>query len=404
MCRHFREKGRNRRIRQVMEPPWVHSGTSVRGWKPSSKDCPTTWPSSSQSNKKRRVIRTAILKTTTGKWTDCGTRRRNRVQPRKIPTGEQPRDKKLKILKPQVSKIKLLAPTLFVKQSKSGHYKRGGERAHVARLCLHHTVDALTLSVSPPFSDTSEEVNQSQPVDNELLELLGEDPTTEVAIKPQFHEKLSIRWNNSLGNGIKKETKRTLLKKYSRSGDCEFEPPALNLEVKVQINEAARKRDAYYCGYHTSIGSATAALGAAITMVLTDNFEKRKLLELMGDSGSLLTDLHHQLTSARRALILPGIDKKVKDVFERSEPGKKLFGDGLGDELKAAKAMEKLVITHKPAPQPKPQGNWKGPSGKETPRTPGNTQPKETQQQPFKKKGNKSKQWNNTKPEAPKTQ
>lgn len=204
------------------------------------------------------------------------------------------------------------------------------------------------------------------------MALLGEDPSTKSSKDLQLHEQLVSRWSYVIKKGLKKENKRSLLGKYSRSGNCDLEPLLLNPELDATLNESSKKRDGYFTEYQRSVGSAIAAVGATISLCLNDSqgsIDRHMLLESLGDAGSLLTDLHHNLTVSRRYLILPNMDKKVRELLVKSETDKWLFGDNLSEKLKSATAAERLglVLRTQPAAQKKAlvsrvSGNSKGPS------------------------------------------
>lgn len=153
-----------------------------------------------------------------------------------------------------------------------------------------------------------------------------------------------------------------------------MEPPLLNPELEISLNETARKRDGYFIDYQKSVGSALISIGAAISLCLEDKqipVEQHRVLESLCDAGSLLADLHHHLTRSRRLLIIPSLDKKAKEVLGKSEPDKFLFGENLTENLKAVKSAERLGLALRTQPSqvrkpsvPTASENWRGPSRK----------------------------------------
>lgn len=85
------------------------------------------------------------------------------------------------------------------------------------------------------------------------------------------------------------------------------------------------------------------AVGNAMTIRMQkDEVDKLNLLQFISDAGHLLTELHHNQTSARKAFILACLDKKIKTLLEKTDSGKFLFEDSLSDKVNEAKALEKL--------------------------------------------------------------
>lgn len=59
------------------------------------------------------------------------------------------------------------------------------------------------------------------------------------------------------------------------------------------------------------------------------------------DAGRLLSDLHHLLSVARRGFFTTGLNKTVKNLADRAVIDTYLFGETFGEQLRAAKAIEK---------------------------------------------------------------
>lgn len=204
----------------------------------------------------------------------------------------------------------------------------------------------------------------------ELVELLGPNPMDSNAIKVNFHPELVTRWGHGLKNGIKREERRKALEKYSLAGNCDLETPLVNLEISSSMNETSRNRDGYTVDYQTQLGSAIAAVGKLISEALVAGIteDNKPLVGALSDIGVILVGLHHQMSLSRRILILKGVDKLHFDIMKKLPIEHHLFGDNLGDVLKAAGVAIKLGLGMKPTPQNKPggsfSGNGKTPSGK----------------------------------------
>lgn len=211
-------------------------------------------------------------------------------------------------------------------------------------------------------------------IDEEALAILGKDPSLETPREVMLHPDLASRWKAFIVSGVDKETRGELLKNYPRGGNCPLEPPILNPEFISSLNETAVKRDKHFTDSQCLIGSAMSALGSAITLLLDERKEgvdRNELLKFMCDAGKLLADLHHKESTARKAYILPGLDKKAKTLLGKTQTDRYLFGEDLSEKLKSAKAMEKAGLDLKLQPaistQPKipfkksNSVNWKSP-------------------------------------------
>nr|XP_046491856.1 uncharacterized protein LOC124223672 [Neodiprion pinetum] len=161
-----------------------------------------------------------------------------------------------------------------------------------------------------------------QKLDEETLKLLGDNASSAAANEVQFHPELASRWKNWIRGGISKENKKELLDKHTRTGNCPLEAQRLNPEVSASLNETSKRRDKHFADSQNTIGSALSAIGTAATLILNEKenegLDRMQILELLLDAGKLLSEGHHQEAVARRAYILPFLEKKAKAVLENS--------------------------------------------------------------------------------------
>lgn len=233
------------------------------------------------------------------------------------------------------------------------------------------SVEEVEKSTAESQSSTGADEQSAQSFDEETRRILGIDTQPE-APKLQLHASLAENWTKWIAEGLKKDDHAELLAKYSRTGNCNLEAPKLNPEVAASLFETAVKRDKYLMNAQNIRGSAMAALGTGISLLLTpneDGVDEYKLLECFADAGRLLACAHRLDTISRKAIIVPSLDKKVKAILDDTKSDVFLFGDNLTEKLKAAKIIEKTSLELKPATQKQPQqgnssGNWKGPPAK----------------------------------------
>lgn len=218
---------------------------------------------------------------------------------------------------------------------------------------------------------TSEPTEEFPELDSETLQLLSDDEEADKGKKSNLHPKLASTWQKILSEGLKREKKMALLDKYLRSGNCPFQTPKLNIEIEASIKEASVKRDRFFAADLDLCGSSLAALGSGISMIFngsTQEIDTKELLTRLIESGKLMCELHNQLIKARKAFLYPCVDKKARQILDKTQHGEFLFGPDLSQKIKTAKAVEKLGLSLKqPTAEKKPTFqassslNWRGP-------------------------------------------
>lgn len=210
-------------------------------------------------------------------------------------------------------------------------------------------------------------------LDDETLRILGLD-TSITAPELQLNSSLANNWQKWIEGGLKREEQAEVLAKYSRKGNCHLEAPKINPEVIASLFESAIKRDKYLMNAQNIRGSALAALGTGITLLLSpkeEGIDEYQLLECLADAGRLLTCAHRLDTITRKALITPYIDKKMKSMLDETKPDVFLFGENLAERIKSSKLIEKAGLELKSQPtvanlsmRAPTMGNWRGPPAK----------------------------------------
>lgn len=202
-------------------------------------------------------------------------------------------------------------------------------------------------TVTPVIDNTKqvESTSEVTKLDEELEGVLGEDPTNPNKKVVNVHPSLVPRWSTWLTEGLPEDTKKELKDKYPLTGNVRLEAPELNEEIVSTLNEAGTKRDQLFVAEQNLVGSALSALGEAITMILKDEEEpvdQLQLLEKLSDGGKLLSQLHFQVSSARKSFIAPVLTKPMKELLQKTKPGTLLYGEKLSEKIKTAKSVEKI--------------------------------------------------------------
>ncbi|XP_044587765.1 uncharacterized protein LOC123267280 [Cotesia glomerata] len=256
------------------------------------------------------------------------------------------------------------------------------ESAHVLKSAdspkqsgVSKTPDESELSKLPKTPEiTDSNVPGNKKLEDEIMEILGEDHQAEDPQVGTLHPEIATRWSNYINEGLKKELKSELLSKYPRASNCQLEAQVLNPEISATMQDAALKRDKYASEIQKTIGSAMLVLGMGISLLLDEKDEgvdRKQLLQYLSDAGKLIAEAHHREAVTRRSFILPGMEKNIKEVLEKSKMDKFLFGEGLSEKIKSTKTIEKVAAEMKPKPTTKKlplknsdQLNWKTPSSK----------------------------------------
>ncbi|EZA52647.1 hypothetical protein X777_08538 [Ooceraea biroi] len=178
-------------------------------------------------------------------------------------------------------------------------------------------------------------------LDEETLKILGDEPLKSQE-ELKIHIGLANRWNPWLQQGLKKEIRNELLRKYPRVDFCSLEPPILNQELST-LNPNILKKDRYFTFTQNLAGSALLALAPVITdLVSRKTAGSRKMLENLWDAAQLLAEIQHSQTIARKAYILPSVSKQIAEQWVKRKVDKYLFGENLGDRIKEIKMINKL--------------------------------------------------------------
>lgn len=235
--------------------------------------------------------------------------------------------------------------------------KESGERypRDASRSSRRHSSDRER-SLSAQESEKEKSPEKPTPADGKVpialnastLDLLGDDPSKYEQTGPDIHLAVAERWEKILRDGLPKEQKRDLQEKYPTIGNCRLtKAPKLNLEVKAALSALAIKKDTYQFSAQNQLGAGINAIGAALTEVLKaessteQTIDTSKFIERLADAGRILSDLHHDMSKARRSFIVPALNAIVKSIADDSAIDSLLFGENFSENLKAAKATEK---------------------------------------------------------------
>lgn len=224
--------------------------------------------------------------------------------------------------------------------------------------------------VNPPTPHTETEIPMPTPTeevtasaDPELLQALGDFEVETAEWGPEIIEDLAKRWEPLLKDGLKKETRENLVKKYLIPKNCPLlKPPVLNPEIASMLNDSARNRDKRILKKQEQMGCVLAILGKVMSCLLTKSIETTEVLRNLSDAAQILADSHYSETETRRSLVTPMVDKTFIDPFKDRKRDSHLFGDKLGDFVKTSRGIQKTGKLIQSSGTPANNLNWKGPS------------------------------------------
>lgn len=183
----------------------------------------------------------------------------------------------------------------------------------------------------------------SPSLDQGILEILGNDPSQEKSAGENLHKDIAPRWNHILANGLSKETKSDLLKTYLPPENCSnMKVPKLNPEIKAALTEVNAKKDVFSQSKQNQISSCLAALGAALSVALsnTETFNEQ-LIKPLSDAARLLCDVYYRESQSRRYAIINTLNKEMRETIKNTKTDEFLFGSELSEHLKSSRAISK---------------------------------------------------------------
>ncbi|XP_047987139.1 uncharacterized protein LOC125226992 [Leguminivora glycinivorella] len=231
---------------------------------------------------------------------------------------------------------------------------------------------------SPPTSgsaaDPSTSIPEAPPVtlpDN-ILEALGGTKEKEEKFGPNVPDEIAKRWGRITVEGLGKEEKEELTEKFLVPENFKLlKAPKLNAEIATVMSESSRQRDKRMEKSQNQLGLAIAGLSKLTGSLISENLDKLAIIKQIADVSQLLADLHSENTNSRRKIILPSLDKKFTSMMQDVKRDSYLFGENLGEKIKASKSAEKSGLqikrsyTSNPPPTSKKytprQGNWRAP-------------------------------------------
>ncbi|KAJ8935183.1 hypothetical protein NQ314_012939 [Rhamnusium bicolor] len=112
------------------------------------------------------------------------------------------------------------------------------------------------------LSQQEDALEEAEPLNEEILRILGRDTASQELTGEIIHRDLAFRWSNILRSGLDDSVRTELVRKYPPIKNCVLMAALkLNLEVKAAVNEYTLKRDERLANIQAQVGAGLAALG-----------------------------------------------------------------------------------------------------------------------------------------------
>ncbi|XP_048486640.1 uncharacterized protein LOC125488559 [Plutella xylostella] len=220
--------------------------------------------------------------------------------------------------------------------------------------------NGITTEIRPEQNNNNEDL-----FDTELLNILGDFEVTSEEWGDDLQEGVSKRFQQILQEGLKKEVKEELNKKYLFPKNTPFcKAPTLNPEINTMqaMTESFKQRDKHMMSKQNQLGKALSVLGGALTAVLKKNPNISDVVRILNDCGKLIADSHYMETYTRRSMVIPLLDKSLVEPFKERKRDQFLFGDNLMDIVKTSNTMKKTGTMIQSQNTPTTSGlNFQGP-------------------------------------------
>ncbi|KAL0893424.1 hypothetical protein ABMA27_015009 [Loxostege sticticalis] len=192
------------------------------------------------------------------------------------------------------------------------------------------------------------------PLDDNILEMLGENPSKNKKFGPPIQAELAVRWEHIATTGLSKDIKKELLEKYFLPENCiKIGAPSLNPEVKAALSDTLVKKDKVIQTKQNQQAISISCISQALTKIFASETKDAEIIKLLIDGVRLLCDYQHTETMSRRSFVTSTIKKDIKDHLYATEIDNFLFGEKLAETLKSAKAISKSAAEMKTISQQK---------------------------------------------------
>ncbi|XP_077256832.1 uncharacterized protein LOC143894447 [Temnothorax americanus] len=203
---------------------------------------------------------------------------------------------------------------------------------------------------------SSEDISEEPTLRDNVLKVLGVDLNESKFKNVKYHPELKNTWSKWMKEGLPEKNKKEIIELYNRKGDLYTEAPKINLEIVPLLSEIAKKRDEHFVETQNCVGTALAALGAAVSMLIDppeEGLDEDVFTDYLSHAGQILTDVFHEQSLTRKSFITPQLNKNIKPTVDAMISDEWLYGNNLKEKVKDAKEIEKACAEIKDKAQQK---------------------------------------------------
>ncbi|RLU21563.1 hypothetical protein DMN91_005936 [Ooceraea biroi] len=212
------------------------------------------------------------------------------------------------------------------------------------------------IEVEGNIQHSTNDIPKESTLRDNVLKVLGVDLNESKFKEVKYHPELLDAWSKWIKQGLPAKNKQELLELYNRKEDLYTEAPKVNLEIIPLLSDITKKRDQHFLETQNCVGTALAALGVAVSMLIDppeDGLDEDTFMDYLSHAGQVLTDVFYQQSVARKSFITPQLNKNIKPTADAMISDEWLYGNNLKDKVKDAKKIEKACAEIKDKPQKK---------------------------------------------------
>ena len=154
------------------------------------------------------------------------------------------------------------------------------------------------------------------------------------AIDEQFAEILKKNWcldkktNPEIQVGLD-----NLFKQYKPPGNCLFDPPLVNKEVRKLLSAHQRSADVEFLSMQKSLSKTMSAALTVLEEAQCDKPDIGRMAQMTTDMCAMLGDVSHEISQKRRSYVRGALNDEYKELCGNKESQQWLFGDHLPQDI-----------------------------------------------------------------------
>ncbi|KAF9424222.1 hypothetical protein HW555_000615 [Spodoptera exigua] len=209
-------------------------------------------------------------------------------------------------------------------------------------------VHADEQEVEPVVGSIIIDEEEDMELSSDIVSALGEVIGTQKEYGDDIHPSILKIIENILTEGLTKEQRETINKSALIPGNAKLlDAPKLNTEIIGLINQATRTRDTLMVARQQDLGLAIGTICQTIHDMTKKDYDKIKIIKMLGESARLLSNLHCQYTNIRKRLISPFLDKALQLNLKDNKRTEFLYSK-LEETVKTTTAMKRAANILKP--------------------------------------------------------